>query len=158
MGRGHRSELVDVQVNPLKRLAEWLVSLDDPDSIDRRSVSLKRIIKQARQALGMNPAGGPPETRLRIARLVGGVEILAHPPEDCAGQPCCVHNPSAHHMRAWIQEWRGDKARMDRTCRHEIGHPDPDHIAYVLATQGGAKASLQSIHGCDGCCRAPLPA
>ena len=142
-------------MSAFKRLAEWLVSLDHPDSDDRRSVSLTRIIAQARRALGMTPTEEPPQTRLRLARLVGGVEILAHPPQDCEGQACCVHNPSAHHMRGWIQEWRGDKARMDRTCRHEIGHPDPDHIEYVYRTHGHVKASIQSVHGCDGCCREP---
>lgn len=39
----------------LRDLAEWLVSLDDltgPGTIDRRSVTLTRIIERAREALG----------------------------------------------------------------------------------------------------------
>lgn len=156
MGRGHCGFMADLQVSALKRLAEWLVSLDDPDSPDRRSVTLKAIIRQARQALGVSPTEEPPETRLRRARLVGGVEILTHPPEDCEGQACCVHSPSAHHMHAWIQEWRTDRGLMERTCRHGIGHPDPDHIAFVLSRYGAVVSAMQGVHGCDGCCRVPV--
>jgi hypothetical protein len=29
---------------------------------------------------------------------------------------------------------------MERTCRHGVGHPDPDDL------------NPDTIHGCDGCC------
>lgn len=40
-------------VGPLRSLAEWLVSLDEPDSKDRRTVNLNQIIDRARKALGV---------------------------------------------------------------------------------------------------------
>lgn len=99
-----------------------------------------------------------------------------HPPARCEGQGCPIHHPSEHHMADWPLHWRADTFVMERTCPHGIGHPDPDHLAYVKRVEakhkldcawhwngpcscGAAtsKASLQSantqaIHGCDGCC------
>jgi len=75
-----------------------------------------------------------------------------HDPSKCEGEHCCIHNPSAHHMANWPQLWRQDKGVMERICPHGIGHPDPDDAAYNRRI---GKDYL-SIHGCDGCCRAPL--
>jgi hypothetical protein len=80
-----------------------------------------------------------------------------HNPATCAGRPCCVHHPSGHHMATWPQVWRGDRNLMERTCPHGVGHPDPDHLAQVLATRGAVAANTESLHGCDGCCRPPTP-
>lgn len=84
-------------------------------------------------------------------RLVNGPAVYAleggeliynvHPQDACAGRPCCVHNPSDHHMRSWPQHWRGDRGLMERICPHGVGHPDPDDI------------NPDDVHGCDGCCR-----
>jgi hypothetical protein len=38
---------------------------------------------------------------------------------------------------------------MERVCTHGIGHPDPDHIAFLPKD----KRRWESVHGCDGCCR-----
>jgi hypothetical protein len=79
--------------------------------------------------------------------------INVHNKQICAGQPCCVHNPSDHHMRDWPQVWRDDRYLMERTCPHGIGHPDPDHMAYVLTQPGPVGETASGVHGCDGCCQ-----
>ena len=78
-----------------------------------------------------------------------GVTLLnVHGADKCTGRPCCIHNPSDHHMVTWRQNWRGDRGLMERLCPHGIGHPDPDDLWY--------KESIglhhEGVHGCDGCC------
>lgn len=41
---------------------------------------------------------------------------------------------------------------MERICPHGVGHPDPDHIAFVERVAGKDVASVEAVHGCDGCC------
>lgn len=63
-----------------------------------------------------------------------GIGVLrVHPRSQCEGRgiPCCIHDPSGHHMRTWPMNWRGDTGVMERICPHGCGHPDPDHMAYV---------------------------
>ncbi len=93
-------------------------------------------------------------------RLVGGQVVQAHHPERCADTPpCCVHNPSDHHMASWRQHWRNAghlfsiSDVMERICPHGIGHPDPDHIEYIRTALGDRAAGVEGVHGCDGCCR-----
>lgn len=66
--------------------------------------------------------------------------VRVHSREKCAGTPCCIHNPSDHHMKDWPQLWRDDRKMMERTCPHGVGHPDPDDTKKYVD------------HGCDGCC------
>lgn len=76
--------------------------------------------------------------------LVGGQRLVGvHPDSACAGEFCCIHNPSDHHMVEWGQNWREDRGLMERICPHGIGHPDPDDI------------QVDTTHGCDGCCSIP---
>jgi hypothetical protein len=72
--------------------------------------------------------------------LVGGEIIRCHTPEQCAGETCCIHNPSDHHMKNWPQHWRADRGIMERICPHGVGHPDPDDL------------TEDTVHGCDSCC------
>ena len=83
---------------------------------------------------------------------IGGADYHVHDPARCEGQPCCIHNPSDHHMRDWTQHWRDDLRLMERICPHGVGHPDPDHIAYVERCFGAEHADGEAVHGCDGCC------
>lgn len=73
--------------------------------------------------------------------LVGG-ERLSHVHSEavCDGAPCCIHDPSDHHMADWPQHFRQDRYLMERICPHGVGHPDPDD------------PSPDRLHGCDGCC------
>lgn len=80
---------------------------------------------------------------------IGKVVLQTHGADVCAGpladngQPvCCIHNPSDHHMVTWPQNWRADRALMERVCPHGVGHPDPD----------GLFRDGDDVHGCDGCC------
>ena len=82
---------------------------------------------------------------------LGPVPLRTHLPSECAGEFCCIHNPSQHHMRTWPQNWRSDRRLMERICPHGVGHPDPDDVAYQRRTFGDA-AKYVDIHGCDGCC------
>ena len=71
-------------------------------------------------------------------------EFITHSIAQCTGKPCCVHNPSDHHMRDWPQNYRIDNGVTERICSHGVGHPDPD--------QTWPKDDPHWIHGCDGCC------
>jgi hypothetical protein len=73
------------------------------------------------------------------------VLINVHSKKVCKGEYCCIHNPSSHHMADWPQVWRRDRAIMERTCEHGVGHPDPDQVMEDDCW----------VHGCDGCCRPP---
>jgi hypothetical protein len=77
--------------------------------------------------------------------VLQGGEVLngVHEPEWCAGEFCCIHHPSNHHMKLWPQHWRGDRKLMERICQHGVGHPDPDDI------------NPDTVHGCCGCCTPP---
>lgn len=81
--------------------------------------------------------------------------INVHQPDACEGRACCIHNPSDHHMREWPMVWRDDRGLMERTCPCGIGHPDPDHMAYVLAVPGPVDERESGVHGCCGHCIAP---
>lgn len=92
--------------------------------------------------------------------FINGTLVAVHALEACEGRgiPCCIHDPSDHHMLTWPMHWRGDTKVMERLCPHGIGHPDPDHMAYVTSLEASVDdddsgdMSWQGIHGCDGCC------
>lgn len=78
-----------------------------------------------------------------------GFHIKVHPRGACKlPDQCVVHNPSDHHMRDWVLNWRQDTAVMERLCEHGVGHPDPDDMAFQKSVGQGWKGT----HGCDGCC------
>jgi hypothetical protein len=98
--------------------------------------------------------------------------MRTHNEMQCDGEPCVVHNPSDHHMKTWPIVYRMDRAvempptqigratiagpvfvLAERTCPHGVGHPDPDSIGFARRRGGGDFASVESVHGCDGCCR-----
>ena len=74
---------------------------------------------------------------------IGVIDLIVHDRSQCAGTACCVHNPSDHPMRDFPLHWRADRGIMERTCSHDVGHPDPDDLK--------VKAGVDN-HGCDGCC------
>jgi hypothetical protein len=85
-----------------------------------------------------------------LIALHDGRVLTTHPPEACAGQPCCIHNPSKHPLDTAPLYWRSDVWLMERTCPHGIGHPDPDSVAYLERITGD---DGWAVHGCDGCCQ-----
>lgn len=93
------------------------------------------------------------EDVVEIVGRTGGV-LVTHAPDACAGENCCVHNPSAHPLSTAPLNWRGDRGRMERICEHGVGHPDPDDLAYKRSVMSHAKYSSGAwgIHGCDRCC------
>lgn len=84
---------------------------------------------------------------LRAVTLEGGERIRAHLKRDCGTGPCPIHKRTDHSMRHLPQHWRGDRKIMERTCRHGVGHPDPDEPMLLVDYWNG-------VHGCcgEGCC------
>lgn len=84
------------------------------------------------------------------------VLLNVHTQDQCAGQPCCVHNPSNHHMLTWPGDWEPLFKQMWRTCPHNMTHPDPDDLQFHRAKFGDDDAAVQALHACDGCCQPGL--
>lgn len=86
--------------------------------------------------------------------LSPGVWLSHHSKQLCAGENCCLHNPSDHPMKDFSFNWRPDRELMERVCSHGIGHPDPDDLVYKLiyVYQDTKRIEAEWIHGCDGCC------
>lgn len=81
-----------------------------------------------------------------------GQHVLVHNKAKCHGQTCCIHDPSEHAMKDFPTHWRDDRKLMERICPHGIGHPDPDQFEFLVKTLGIQSATVEFIHGCDGCC------
>lgn len=82
-------------------------------------------------------------------KIAGGLPVSRlHPSSACAGSFCCLHNPSDHHMVDWMLNLRAS-GLMERLCRHGIGHPDPDSLAWLK--RNGLEG--YEVHGCCGCCQ-----
>lgn len=77
------------------------------------------------------------EVELESGQVLTGI----HDEGRCAGEHCCIHNPSDHAMRDFPRYWRADRGLMERICPHGVGHPDPD------------QRFADTTHGCCGCCR-----
>lgn len=100
---------------------------------------------------------GQPVTLLDTTGLVG-----VHDPAACEGHGCPVHHPSSHHMANWPAHFRDDKYRVERICRHNTGHPDPDDTAHAAREAAGVTwvspeavaeySEKRARHGCCGCC------
>lgn len=84
--------------------------------------------------------------------MLDGSILQTHEAHDCRGQVCCIHSPSDHALKDAQLLWRTDSRIMERICDHGIGHPDPDHLAHIERACGTIVATIQGIHGCDGCC------
>lgn len=89
--------------------------------------------------------------------LADGTLLQTHPAWSCAGQFCCVHNPSDHPLRDAPLFWLQDTRSMDRLCSHGVRHPDYDDFAFKVRS-GFPRYMLAIVgaHSCDGCCHWPL--
>lgn len=85
-----------------------------------------------------------------------GQKLYVHLENDDCKNGCAIHNPTLEPHPDWPQHWRSDTQVMERICPHGVGHPDLDHLNYLIRTGKAVEAGWQSIHGCDGCCGAPL--
>jgi hypothetical protein len=88
-----------------------------------------------------------------VALRNGPVLVNVHTADQCAGQRCCIHNPSDHHMLQWQPQWNPRDKEMWRLCPDGFTHPDPDDLWFRRQKLGHKRASLLAIHGCDGCCQ-----
>ena len=88
-----------------------------------------------------------------VAMRNGTLLLNVHTIDQCAGEPCVIHNPSSHHMGLWPHLWDDVAGSMWRSCPHGFGHPDPDDVAFQRRAYGHDRASKRLIHGCDGCCQ-----
>lgn len=81
-----------------------------------------------------------------------------HPATQCAGEFCCIHNPSNHRLRDAPLNFRFDRGITERICEHGVGHPDPDSGDFLKRVDPERyKRIAWGIHGCDGCCGPSLP-
>lgn len=96
-----------------------------------------------------------------VAMANGTILVNVHTAEECAGQWCCIHKPSRHHMADWPHEWANSNKTMWRICPHQDYHPDPDDLAFLRHRYDADHVTDLIIHACDGCCQpnmAPPPA
>lgn len=80
-----------------------------------------------------------------------GKEICTHHSDKCAGQYCSIHNPSNHKLKTSPTVWNDETKILERTCTHNIQHPDYDDVTYNVSIAGKEEGSY-SKHDCDGCC------
>jgi hypothetical protein len=83
-----------------------------------------------------------------------GKHVTVHSEASCDPQYACViHRPSNHKMKEWPLVWRHDRypTVMERLCKHAVGHPDPDGVAYNV--RSFPDGHMSAVHGCDGCCK-----
>lgn len=84
----------------------------------------------------------------------GEVLYNVHNPNDCAGRPCAIHNPSNHPLKHSQRTFHDGV--IFRVCSHNVEHPDPDSIAWLtLASDDLTVPAIASQHICciARCCR-----
>lgn len=80
------------------------------------------------------------------------VLVNVHTVEQCAGQPCCIHNPSNHYMATWAPHWNAALRTMWRRCPDGNLHPDPDDLNFWRSVSFNTARAVFG-HFCDGCCQ-----
>ena len=123
------------------------------EAIDRTTKALSKFGNIAGEYKYLDASWDPQPVepkRMAEAHQIGDRSVLTHTHDQCVGRNCVIHNPSDHWMRGWEKNYRADTGRVERVCKHGIGHPDPDDVAYWLAI--GKTQTAVTTHGCDGCC------
>lgn len=148
-------EQVDISLagDDPKLIAELLLAhlrLACPEAPELSDLDPAVVARMSEAVASAELAGAQPSTSnyFDVADLVSmsGVVLQTHHERLCAGRPCCIHHPSAHHMRTWPQHWSQGHGVVLRRCPHDRLHPDPDD----LKSRTG-----QLVHPCDGCCLTP---
>lgn len=127
------------------------------DVIDRLTESVKRATTAMGKFQYLDASWDPQPIMPKLlaeSHQIGNRSVLTHTYDQCVGRNCVIHNPSDHWMRGWEKNYRADTGRVERICEHGVGHPDPDDVAYWLAS--GKTQSEALTHGCDGCCSHPV--
>ncbi len=93
-----------------------------------------------------------------IALHDGTILEGVHPEGTCYGPNCCIHNPSDHPLNTAPLAWMGEIRAMFRVCEHGFMHPDPDDLAFLMATWRFIDVeAITSVHlmreNCDDCCQ-----
>lgn len=91
-----------------------------------------------------------------VARHEVTAGIAHHRKDQCDGKPCPFHGPSLHPMIEEPMLLR-ETGLIERTCRHGVGHPDPDSARWLNEHGPSGARGSWGVHGCDGCCRLPNP-
>lgn len=65
-----------------------------------------------------------------------------------APKNCVIHKPSLHKLTGSPQVLRSS-ALIEDICKHGVGHPNPDSVAYL---NWANQEAGWGVHGCDGCC------
>lgn len=80
--------------------------------------------------------------------------MQVHHRDKCAGEWCCIHNPSDHPLNTARLDFRFDRGFAERICDHGVGHPDPDSLAFLSRVMDPEDYRRRAfgVHGCDGCC------
>lgn len=82
-----------------------------------------------------------------------GQKLKVHTKDKCTDHNCCIHNSSYHPLRNCPTHWRDDLGTMERICKHGIGHPDPDDLAFKNIDKTSSSPDYDyGEHSCDGCC------
>lgn len=84
---------------------------------------------------------------------IGKRNLKVHDKNNCAGEFCCIHNPSDHPLKNAELNWRADRRIMERLCEHGVGHTDPDDLQYRINVLG-QDPKYAGSHGCceESCC------
>lgn len=83
------------------------------------------------------PVSDPQLIGDRRYRLPGGQVIWnVHIPEQCAGQPCCIHNPSDHPMRGWVMSYSSSGIMYRQNPDNGELVVDPDDPAALPQPEG----------------------
>lgn len=80
--------------------------------------------------------------------LESGQVLQTHERTQCIGTWCAVHQPMPGPWADWPRSWRTDRAIMERTCPHGVGHPVAEMYEHSVA-QGRA---YDLVHGCCADC------
>lgn len=148
-GRGFEKALAAAGLTDLAVIVRVLTDIAAGDCplhgqhpVDVWSAATPEQLDRLRRDVDRSPAPGDV--------TIGGIHLRnVHNKTACDGRPCVIHNPTAHHMAERPLLWRDDRRIFERTCRHGIGHPDPDQFDYWQSVG----REHESVHGCDGCCR-----
>lgn len=85
----------------------------------------------------------------------GKHRLRHHPPDQCSGRLCDVHNRRGSGPQAsWPLNWNEFKGIMEVICKHDVAHPTQAQFQYVVSDKNPFGEDWYDVlaHGCCGCC------